>query len=187
MSVAVALDLTKRRKPKFKLPPGSCNSHCHVFGPAAKFPYAPGRRYTPEDAPKETLAALHAHLGVERSVIVQASCHGKDNRAMLDAIASAPHRYRGIAMVDDSFSDADLEALRPRRRARRAVQFRQASRRHARHGRVLAHGRSHQGVGLAPGAAPRCARHHPALGHDPEASRAPSSSITWDACRGRMA
>jgi 2-pyrone-4,6-dicarboxylate lactonase len=111
MSTAVALDLTKRRKPKFKLPPNSCDSHCHVFGPAAKFPYAPGRRYTPEDAPKEMLAALHAHLGVERSVIVQASCHGKDNRAMLDAIASAPQRYRGIAMVDDSFSDADLEAL----------------------------------------------------------------------------
>jgi 2-pyrone-4,6-dicarboxylate lactonase len=111
MSTAVALDLAGRRKPAFKLPPNSCDSHCHVFGPAAKFPYAPGRRYTPQDAPKETLAALHAHLGIERSVIVQASCHGKDNRAMLDAIASAPHRYRGVAMIDDSFSDPDLEAL----------------------------------------------------------------------------
>jgi predicted TIM-barrel fold metal-dependent hydrolase len=104
-------DFSTRRKPTFKLPSGSCDAHCHVFGPGDKFPYAPDRRYTPEDAPKETLAALHAHLGIERAVIVQASCHGKDNRAMLDAIASAPHRYRGVALPDDSFSDKDFEAL----------------------------------------------------------------------------
>jgi predicted TIM-barrel fold metal-dependent hydrolase len=104
-------DFSTRRKPKFQLPPGSCDAHCHVFGPGAVFPYAPDRRYTPEDAPKETLAALHAHLGIERAVIVQASCHGKDNRAMLDAIASAPNRYRGVALPDDSFSDKDFEAL----------------------------------------------------------------------------
>jgi predicted TIM-barrel fold metal-dependent hydrolase len=104
-------DFSTRRKPKFQLPPGSCDAHCHVFGPGAVFPYAPDRRYTPEDAPKETLAALHAHLGIERAVIVQASCHGKDNRAMLDAIASAPDRYRGVALPDDSFSDKDFEAL----------------------------------------------------------------------------
>src|SRR6202163_4909085 len=84
--------LAKRRKPQYKLPPGSCDAHCHVFGPAVTFPYAPNRRYTPEDAPKEALAAMHARLGLERAVIVQASCHGSDNRAMLDAIASAPHR-----------------------------------------------------------------------------------------------
>ncbi|HEV1999772.1 MAG TPA: amidohydrolase family protein, partial [Xanthobacteraceae bacterium] len=77
-----------------------------MFGPAAKFPYAPNRRYTPQDAPKETLAALHARIGVERAVIVQASCHGTDNRAMLDAVASAPDRYRGVAIVDDSFADS---------------------------------------------------------------------------------
>jgi predicted TIM-barrel fold metal-dependent hydrolase len=82
-----------------------------VFGPAATFPYAPERRYTPQDAPKEALTALHAHLGVERAVIVQASCHGKDNRAMLDAIADAPDRRRGVAIVDDGFSDKDFAAL----------------------------------------------------------------------------
>lgn len=98
-------------KPRYKLPPGSCDTHCHVFGPAAKFPYAPARRYTPQDAPKEALAALHARLGVERAVIVQASCHGTDNRAMLDAIASAPDRYRGVAIVDDSFTDSDFAIL----------------------------------------------------------------------------
>jgi 2-pyrone-4,6-dicarboxylate lactonase len=107
----MAHDFSKRCKPRFKLPPLSCDAHNHVFGPAAKFPYAPERRYTPEDAPKEALSALHAHLGVERAVIVQASCHGKDNRAMLDAIADAPDRRRGIAMVDDGFTDKDLAAL----------------------------------------------------------------------------
>jgi 2-pyrone-4,6-dicarboxylate lactonase len=103
--------LAKRRKPRFKLPPGATDAHCHVFGPAAKFPYAPGRRYTPEDAPKEMLRALHDHLGVERSVIVQASCHGTDNAAMLDCIASDPKRYRGVAIVDDTFTDKNYDAL----------------------------------------------------------------------------
>jgi predicted TIM-barrel fold metal-dependent hydrolase len=107
----MSLDLSKRRRPAFKLPPLSCDAHCHVFGPAARFPYAPNRRYTPEDAPKEALAALHAHLGIERAVIAQASCHGKDNAAMLDCIASDPTRYRGVAIVDDSFTDADFDML----------------------------------------------------------------------------
>lgn len=104
-------DFSTRRKPRFKLPPGACDAHNHVFGPAAKFPYAPERRYTPKDAPKEALAALHAHLGVECAVIVQASCHGKDNRAMLDAIADVPDKRRGVAIVDDGFTDADFAAL----------------------------------------------------------------------------
>jgi 2-pyrone-4,6-dicarboxylate lactonase len=99
------------RSPRFRLPPKSCDTHCHVFGPAAKFPYAPDRRYTPEEAPKEALAALHDRLGIERAVIVQASCHGTDNRAMLNAIASAPDRRRGVAMVDDNFRHADFELM----------------------------------------------------------------------------
>ena len=103
--------LQHRRKPHFKLPPGSCDAHCHVFGPGDRFPYAPNRRYTPPDAPKETLRALHDHLGVERAVIVQASCHGTDNAAMLDCIASDPKRYRGVAIVDDGFTDADYDRL----------------------------------------------------------------------------
>jgi len=117
----MAHDFSKRRKPRFKLPPGACDAHNHVFGPAAKFPYAPERRYTPEDAPKEALSALHALLGIERAVLVQASCHGKDNRAMLDAIADAPDRRRGVAMVDDGFTDKDLTALD--RGGVRAVRF----------------------------------------------------------------
>ena len=100
-----------RRKPAFRLPPGSCDAHCHVFGPAAVFPYAPNRRYTPEDAPKEELAALHAHLGIERTVIVQANCHGTDNAVVLDAIAADPKRIRGVAVVNGDFTDADYRTL----------------------------------------------------------------------------
>ena len=107
----VDLRLHARRKPQFVLPAGACDAHCHVFGPADRFPYAPGRRYTPDDAPKETLAALHDFLGVERVVIVQASCHATDNRAMLDAIAAAPDRVRGVAVADDDFSTRDFEIL----------------------------------------------------------------------------
>ena len=103
--------LSHRRRPAFKLPAGATDAHCHVFGPGDVFPYAPNRRYTPADAPKEMLRALHDHLGVERAVIVQASCHGTDNRAMLDCIASDPRRYRGVAIVDDSFTDADFDRL----------------------------------------------------------------------------
>jgi predicted TIM-barrel fold metal-dependent hydrolase len=93
------------------LPPEATDAHCHVFGPSERFPYAPNRRYTPEDAPKEMLRALHDHLGIDRAVIVQASCHGTDNAAMLNCIASDPKRYRGVAIVDDGFSDADYDRL----------------------------------------------------------------------------
>lgn len=106
-----AQEFSPRRKPAFALPPASCDAHCHVFGPGSVFPYAPERRYTPEDAPKESLAALHDLLGVGRAVIVQASCHGTDNRAMLDAIAAAPERRRGVAIVDAGFTDEDFDGL----------------------------------------------------------------------------
>jgi 2-pyrone-4,6-dicarboxylate lactonase len=98
-------------RPKLTLPPGACDAHCHVFGPAARFPFTPERTYTPVDAPKEKLFALHRLLGIERSVLVQASCHGKDNSAMLDAIAASGGRYRGVAMVDRTVTDDDLRIL----------------------------------------------------------------------------
>ena len=103
--------LSKRRKPTFKLPPGATDAHCHVFGPGNVFPYSPTRKYTPEDAPKEMLRALHDYLGIDRAVIVQASCHGLDNTAMLDCIASDPKRYRGVAIVNDTFTDKDFQKL----------------------------------------------------------------------------
>jgi len=102
---------TAPKTPETKLPTGACDAHCHVFGPGDVFPYAPGRTYTPVDAGKETLFALHRHLGIDRSVIVQASCHGRDNTAMLDAIAAGEGRYKGIAMVDADVSTDELQRL----------------------------------------------------------------------------
>jgi 2-pyrone-4,6-dicarboxylate lactonase len=99
------------RTPEFKMPPKSCDAHCHVFGPGDKFPYAPERSYTPPDAPREKLKELHDKLGVERVVLVQASCHGVDNSAMLDAIANNRENYRGVCMASDSYSDDEFERL----------------------------------------------------------------------------
>jgi 2-pyrone-4,6-dicarboxylate lactonase len=97
--------------PSLSLPAEACDAHCHIFGPAARFPFAPGRTYTPVDAPKETLFALHRKLGIERAVLVQASCHGTDNSAMLDAIAASDGRYRGVAMVGPGISEGEIAAL----------------------------------------------------------------------------
>ena len=108
---APTLEQLRARKPKYRLPPGACDAHCHVFGPQQRFPYAANRRYTPADAPKEMLFLLHEALGIERAVIVQASCHGTDNAALLDAIASKPNRLRGVAVVDESCSESDLRRL----------------------------------------------------------------------------
>jgi 2-pyrone-4,6-dicarboxylate lactonase len=99
------------RPPRFRLPPGSCDTHCHIFGPNSRYPYVPERPYTPPDAPLDMFRALHARLGVQRAVIVNATPHGRDNRVVTDAIAQSDGRYKGIANVDESFSDADLAAL----------------------------------------------------------------------------
>ena len=98
-------------KPRFKLPPGSVDAHCHVFGPGAEFPYAPERKYTPCDASKEQLFALRDHLGFARNVIVQATCHGADNRAMVDACIASNGKARGVATVKRDVSDAELQRL----------------------------------------------------------------------------
>ena len=99
------------RKPAFRMPPGACDAHCHVFGPGDVFPYAPTRKYTPPDAPREKLRELHGILGVERAVIVQASCHGTDNSAMLDAIAASNGAYRGVCNASNNFTDEEFERL----------------------------------------------------------------------------
>jgi predicted TIM-barrel fold metal-dependent hydrolase len=95
----------------FTPPPGACDAHCHVFGPAARFPFAPERSYTPPDAGVDHLARLHARLGLSRAVLVQASCHGTDNAALLDALRRGSGRYAGVAMVDEASTAADLAEL----------------------------------------------------------------------------
>lgn len=99
------------RKPSYRPPPGACDAHCHIFGPGDRYPYAPDRSYTPPDAPLERFRELHDFLGLERAVLVNASCHGSDNRVILDAIAKSGGRYRGVANADDSFGDREFEAL----------------------------------------------------------------------------
>jgi 2-pyrone-4,6-dicarboxylate lactonase len=99
------------RKPDFEPPPGAVDAHCHVFGPGAEFPFAPERKYTPCDASKDQLFALRDHLGFSRNVIVQATCHGADNRALVDAIAHSDGKARGVATVRRDISDDELKAL----------------------------------------------------------------------------
>ena len=95
----------------FQPPALACDAHCHVFGPAAKFPYDPKAAYQPEDAPLEQLHLLHQKLGLQRAVIVHASCHGADMRATLDAIARSGGRYRGTAIIDESYTDKDFARM----------------------------------------------------------------------------
>ena len=98
-------------KPAFRPPAGAVDAHCHVFGPEAQFPFAPERKYTPCDASKGQLFALRDFLGFERSVIVQATCHGNDNRALVDALEHSNGRARGVASVARDVSDADLRRM----------------------------------------------------------------------------
>ena len=99
------------RAPDFRLPPKACDTHCHIFGPNSLYPYAADRPYTPPDAPLDMFRALHARLGVERAVIVNATPHGRDNRVVTDAIAQSGRRYKGVATIDENFSDRDLADL----------------------------------------------------------------------------
>ena len=98
-------------KPDYKPPPGAVDAHCHVFGPGDQFPYAPERKYTPCDAPKEKLWALRDHLGFDRNVIVQATCHEADNRALVDALDSSDGLARGVCSVKPDVTDEELKTL----------------------------------------------------------------------------
>jgi 2-pyrone-4,6-dicarboxylate lactonase len=98
-------------KPAFTLPAGTVDAHCHVFGPGDIFPYAPERKYTPCDASKAQLFALHQHLGIDKCVIVQATCHGSDNRALLDALQAADGKARGVVSITPDISDETLAMM----------------------------------------------------------------------------
>src|ERR1700691_3727767 len=108
-------------KPGFVPPPGAVDAHCHVFGPGDVFPYAPQRKYTPGDAPAAKLFELRDFLGFERNVIVQATCHGTDNRALLDALSFANGDARGVATVRPDVSHDEL--LEMHQTGVRAVRF----------------------------------------------------------------
>ena len=98
-------------KPSYVPPAGAVDAHCHVFGPGDLFPFAPERKYTPCDASKDQLWALRDYLGFSRNVIVQATCHGADNRALVDALNHSNGLARGVATVKASVTDKELAAL----------------------------------------------------------------------------
>jgi len=98
-------------KPVYMPPAGAVDAHCHVFGPGDRFPYAPERKYTPCDAPKEKLRELRDHLGFSRNVIVQATCHGADNRALVDALRTSSDLARGVVTIRGDFTDERLAEL----------------------------------------------------------------------------
>lgn len=99
------------RRPRFIPPAGAVDAHCHVFGPAARFPFAPQRKYTPCDATVEQLWALRDHLGLSRNVIVQASCHGSDNAALLEALRRSEGLARGVVTLNGEESVEELAAM----------------------------------------------------------------------------
>jgi len=109
------------RKPEFRAPAGACDAHCHIFGPADRYPYAPERSYTPPDAPLSRFKELQAILGLTRAVLVNASCHGRDNTVIVDAIAQSNGKYRGVANADDSFTEHEFQTLH--QQGFRAVRF----------------------------------------------------------------
>ena len=90
------------------VPPNACDCHVHVFGPAARFPFAPGHTYTPPDASIGELLALQKRLGLERVVIVQPSPYGTDNSCTLHALKQLGPRARGVAVIDDKTSLAGM-------------------------------------------------------------------------------
>jgi 2-pyrone-4,6-dicarboxylate lactonase len=98
-------------KPEYRPPAGAVDAHCHVFGPESRFPYAAERKYTPCDAPKEKLFALRDFIGFDKNVIVQASCHSKDNRAMIDALEASNNKAKGVAFVGEEVTDQELAAM----------------------------------------------------------------------------
>lgn len=97
--------------PEFVLPFGAVDAHCHVFGPSERFPFAPERKYTPCDAGKDKLFELRDRLGFTKNVVVQATCHGSDNSAMLDALRSSRGRARGVATIEPDITQGELEEM----------------------------------------------------------------------------
>ncbi len=98
-------------KAEYRPPPGAVDAHCHVFGPAEEFPFASERKYTPCDAGKGQLWALRDHLGFSRNVIVQATCHGADCRALVDALQASSGLARGVATVRKDVTLEELQVL----------------------------------------------------------------------------
>jgi 2-pyrone-4,6-dicarboxylate lactonase len=99
------------KKPKVKAPPGACDAHIHLFGPAAKYPFAPDSPYTSRDALPETFMALQDRLGLSTAVIVSPGGYGRDYSMLADTLAKYPQRFRGIALLRDDVPDTEIARL----------------------------------------------------------------------------
>ena len=104
-----------RRSPatpvSFEVPRGACDCHTHIHGDPGKFPFFPGRVYTPEMAPPEEMAALHQALRMQRVVIVTPSVYGTDNSATLYGMKARGADARGVAVIDDKTPESELDAM----------------------------------------------------------------------------
>jgi len=103
--------LRETKIPIYKTMENACDAHCHVFGPREIFPYSQKASYWPPDTAEVQLRKMHDTIGITRAVLVQASCHGTDNSAMIDAIQKNPKRYKGVCIADDSFTTEDFKYL----------------------------------------------------------------------------
>lgn len=93
------------------IPPLSCDSHMHVFGPPARYPGAPTRQYSPTEMPFANYAPVAARLGLQRVVLVQPSAYGTDNRCLLDTLRDEPAGKRAVVVIDPGATDAELDAM----------------------------------------------------------------------------
>jgi 2-pyrone-4,6-dicarboxylate lactonase len=101
-------------QPAFLVPAGACDSHVHVFGPGSRYPCVDTPHYTLPDGDLRQLQHMAQALNLQRLVVVQPSYYGTDNSCMMDALAAAGARARGVAMVNERISDAELEAMHVR-------------------------------------------------------------------------
>lgn len=121
MTSLIQTYLTNPRKPDFVLPPNSCDAHCHIFGPSNQFSYVQERSWTPVDAGKDALFALHDFLGIQRCVIVQTALHGFDNSVVVDAMQARKGRYLGVALASAKTSSEKIAEMD--RQGFRAIRF----------------------------------------------------------------
>ena len=148
-------------RPKLKAPAGTCDTHMHVYDP--KYPKAPTAKIDAPAAPVSAYRKMCARLGIERTVVVQPSTYGKDNRCTLEAVAEIGPNARCVVVVDQDVTDAELDRLTKAWRTRHPLL-------HA-GGRTVALGRPRNNVGargtirLARSAAARRPRPARTCGH----------------------
>lgn len=97
---------------RVELPQGSCDAHCHVFGPIDRFPYSVSRTFTPaHEAPKESVFELHKMIGIDRGVVVQSGCYGTDHSVLIDLLVAGEGKYKGVALSSAETTREDIARL----------------------------------------------------------------------------